>query len=199
MKAYFTAKRIAFLAVFTALIMVTTMYLSVPNGLGYTNLGDTFIMLGAALFGPLFAMISGGIGSMLGDILLGFTVYAPFTLVVKGLEGFLAGGIAKSLVKVGLNRHAALIVGFIVAALEMIFGYFLTNAALNKSLITGFTDVPSDCIQGAISVTAAYLLTFVLSRVHALRTLTDNLLFTPIRKNNTPHDTEDDTHENYTH
>ena len=146
MKGYFTTKRITFLAVFTALVMVTTMYLSVPNGMGYTNLGDTFIMLGAALFGPVFAAISGGIGSMLGDILLGYTVYAPFTLVVKGLEGFLAGLVAKALIGAKLNRHASLVAGFIVAALEMILGYFLTNSILGKSFITGFTDVPSDCI-----------------------------------------------------
>lgn len=195
MKGYFTAKRISFLAVFTALIMVATMYLSVPNGLGYTNLGDTFIMLGAALFGPVFALISGGISSMLGDVLLGFTVYAPFTLVVKGLEGFLAGLAAKSLIKIGLNRHASLIIGFLIAALEMIFGYFLTNAALYKSFITAFTDVPSDCIQGAISVAAAYIIALVLSRVKALRTMTDNMLYAPLPQNVAANDSEN-KHEN---
>ena len=62
MKEYTTTKRIAMLALFTALIAVATAVISIPGPIGYTNFGDAFIYIGAALFGPVFGMITGGLG-----------------------------------------------------------------------------------------------------------------------------------------
>ena len=70
MKEHFTTKRIAMLALFTALIAVATAVISIPGPIGYTNFGDTFIYIGAALFGPVFGMITGGLGSMTADLFL---------------------------------------------------------------------------------------------------------------------------------
>lgn len=78
----------------------------------------------------------------------------------------------------------------------MILGYFLTNSILGKSFITGFTDVPSDCIQGALSVAAAYVLALVLSRINALRTLTDNVLCKPLPESEHTPPTEEKHEDN---
>lgn len=176
MKNFFTTKKIAFLALFTALIMVTTLFVQIPNPVaGYTNLGDTFIFIGSALFGPFFALISGAIGSALADVLLGFASYAPFTFVVKGLEGFLSGILIKAFMKIKLNKHVAVIFSFIIAAIEMVFGYFLTNTVL-YDVSAGVSSIVSDCFQGGLSVIIAYILTFALSKIKYLNKYTDNAL-----------------------
>ena len=56
MVKYFTAKCLSFLAVFTAIVFIATLLFRFPNPLmGYSNLGDAFIFLIAAFFGPLHA------------------------------------------------------------------------------------------------------------------------------------------------
>ena len=64
-KEYFTTKRIAFMALFTALVAIATFIIQVPSpaGQGYINVGDTMIFVCAALFGPLFSFVAGGLGA----------------------------------------------------------------------------------------------------------------------------------------
>ena len=177
MVKYFTAKRLAFLSVFTALVLVMTMFVKFPNpAMGYTNLGDAFIFLGAMCFGPAFAMISGGIGSALADVLSGYAMYAPFTLVVKGAEGFLAGVVLHALLKAKCNRHAAALLSAAVAACEMVAGYFLANAALYGGFAAAAGGLLNDGIQGAIGVVSAYIFALILANVKEFDKFAENPL-----------------------
>src|SRR5216110_916 len=83
-------------AVFTALVFLSTylFQIPIPSTQGYFNLGDIMIFISALTFGPTIGGFSGGIGSSLSDA-LGFGTFAPFTLVIKGLEGYVAGLISQ--------------------------------------------------------------------------------------------------------
>ena len=48
------------------------------------------IFLAAAFFGPVPGLIAGGIGSFLADLIT-YPVTMWFTLVIKGIEGLIAG------------------------------------------------------------------------------------------------------------
>jgi uncharacterized membrane protein len=89
------ARLIASSALSIALVFVATssisIYISATKG--YFNLGDSMIFLTALLFGPVEGGLAGGVGSMLSDVFLGYTVYAPATPVVKGIEGFITGSL----------------------------------------------------------------------------------------------------------
>ncbi|MEM2929738.1 MAG: ECF transporter S component [Thermoproteota archaeon] len=87
------ARLVSSTALSTALVFVATASVSIyiPATRGYFNLGDSMIFLAALLFGPLVGCVAGGLGSMLSDLFLGYTVYAPATLIVKGVEGLLTG------------------------------------------------------------------------------------------------------------
>jgi len=76
---------------FAALTAVLTMAVRVPSPMGgYVNLGDCAVLLSAWVLGPVYGLSAAGLGSMLAD-LLGYPLYAPGTLVVKGLMALAAG------------------------------------------------------------------------------------------------------------
>ena len=86
-------KDVAMAAIFTAFVAVTTMSftLYIPATKGYFNLGEAFVYISALLGGPFVGMVAGGVGSAMADVLLGYPVFAPGTLIIKGVEGFIAG------------------------------------------------------------------------------------------------------------
>lgn len=64
---------------------------SIPVTSGYFNIGEIMVYTSALLMGPYVGAFAGGVGSMISDLALGFPIYAPGTLVIKGIEGFIAG------------------------------------------------------------------------------------------------------------
>lgn len=88
---------IAVTAVCTAFVCVATMIFSiyVPSTEGFFNIGESMVFLSALLFGPFVGAFAGGVGSMLADLLLGYSHYAPATLVIKACEGYVVGVLTK--------------------------------------------------------------------------------------------------------
>lgn len=131
------------LALYTAIVYVATIVLQVytPATRGYFNLGETAIYVVAAISNPWTAGFAGGIGSALADLTTGYSYYAPGTLVIKFVEGFVASYLVHKLVKLGnqttiklLSVVASIIVGAVIAAV----GYF------NLSGLSDITSVPLD-------------------------------------------------------
>jgi uncharacterized membrane protein len=87
------AFRIASLAVLTAVTAVFTYIVRIPIAptRGYLNLGDVAIYFAAFTFGPVSALVSGGLGTALADIISGYSQWAPISLFVHGLQGLVAG------------------------------------------------------------------------------------------------------------
>lgn len=112
-------------AVFTALVFLSTylFQIPIPATQGYFNLGDIMIFISALTFGPVVGGFAGGIGSSLSDALSGFGVFAPFTLVIKGLEGFVAGAISHR----STNMRTQLL-AWGLGSLVMVGGYFLSES-----------------------------------------------------------------------
>lgn len=92
------AREVALSGVMTALVFVITrtFALPIPQTKGFFNLGEAGVYTSALLFGPLVGALSGGVGSALADLSLGYAQYAPFTLVIKGLEGAVVGLVART-------------------------------------------------------------------------------------------------------
>ncbi|MHA1339091.1 MAG: ECF transporter S component [Promethearchaeota archaeon] len=85
--------RVSITGVMAALTTVMTMIISIyiPASEGFFNIGESMVYLSAILFGPFIGGLSGGIGSFLADIFLGYANYALGTLIIKGIEGYLVG------------------------------------------------------------------------------------------------------------
>lgn len=104
----FNSKVIASSAVFAAFVAVATMAfsLSIPVTNGYFNVGEIMVYTSALLMGPYVGAFAGGVGSAISDISLGYgATYAPGTLVIKAIEGFIVGYLGNR-VLVNLSRSA---------------------------------------------------------------------------------------------
>ena len=135
---------IVFLAVSTGLVFIVTRLAAVPisvfNGQEF-DLGDVMIFIFAWTFGPTIGAFAGGVGSGLSDASIP-SPFAPFTLVIKGCEGFLAGYISQR------RSPWSLRVSWIAASLAMVGGYFLTNwIFLGFGLLAAVYEVPFDILQ----------------------------------------------------
>ncbi|HEY8418703.1 MAG TPA: ECF transporter S component [Limnochordales bacterium] len=160
------AQRLAYAAVGAALVAIATMFVQIPMpaGQGYANVGDAAIFLLAALFGPVVGLAAGGIGSALADVLTGYAVWAPFTLVIKGLEGWIAGRLAYEAFRSrGLSPQV--FAGFAVAALWMMAGYFVAGAVLAGSFAAAAAGIPLNLFQAVGGIAAGSALLYALRPV----------------------------------
>ncbi|TZE81827.1 ECF transporter S component [Calorimonas adulescens] len=150
-------------ALMVALVTVGTMVIKIPTPAtqGYVNVGDGFIILSGFLFGPTVGFIAGGIGSALADILSGYAVWAPWTLVIKGLMGVIVGLLAAFARKSVLNK----VLSFAVSEAWMVLGYYLASSIM-FGFAAAITDVTSNIIQGVAGVIVGTALTQVMQSVN---------------------------------
>ena len=119
------------MALSTALVLAATVIINiyVPATRGYFNLGETMIYLVALLFDPLTAAFAGGVGSALADVVLGYTIYAPATLVIKAAEGALASTLVRRLR--GRQR------GIFALSMGTVAAYFVVILVIGYTLFVG--------------------------------------------------------------
>ena len=87
----FGARDIAITAVFSGLVFVLTMVaIPMPAG-GFWHFGNAMIILSGLMFGGLVGGLSGSIGATLADLVLGYGMWAPWTVWIKFFVGFLPG------------------------------------------------------------------------------------------------------------
>ena len=85
------AKDIAIIAVFSGLVFVLTMFaIPMPAG-GFWHFGNAMIILTGLMFGGLVGGLCGAIGATLADLVLGYGMWAPWTVWIKFFVGFLPG------------------------------------------------------------------------------------------------------------
>ena len=164
----FTTKKAALTAAMSALTAVLTL-ISVPlPGGGYYNFGDVAIFVCSLSLGPALGAVCGGLGGAIGDLILGYTFYAPFTLVIKALEGFIAGSLFAICKKTVLkNKRTIKNVIFgsltnLAGGIVMAAGYFLAEGLLlaEGRWQGGIVNLPWNILQGSVSSVVAAVILF---------------------------------------
>ena len=144
-----------------ALTAVATMVIKFPTPAtqGYINVGDTVIFVSALLFGPSVGAVAGGIGSALADLLGGYVHWVPFTLIIKGVEGWLVGRLARS-----VSQRRWVVPILILGGGWMVIGYFIV-----EMLIYGWgaavVEIPGNLVQAGVSLLIALPLTAALRKL----------------------------------
>ncbi len=165
MKNHKQIVRLTILALFAAIIMLTTM-LSVPSGLGgYIHAGDAIIYACAWFLGPI-AAVAAAIGSALSDLILGYVIYIPATLIIKGIMGLVVGILIKNLPQKTIHRVLAMASGAII----MIAGYFAFELFF-FDISVALLSIPWNLVQAVVGIILGTLLIEALKKVNGINNL----------------------------
>ena len=141
-----------------SLVFVATFFINIrlpiaANG-GLVHLGSGMLFIVAILFGPKKGAMAGAFGMALFDILSGWTLWAPFTFITRGLQGYIVGKIAFSNGKNGqsivYNFFAIL-----VSIPFMLGGYYICERVLYGNWIIPFASIPGNLVQNSVGLVIA--------------------------------------------
>jgi uncharacterized membrane protein len=150
------AFKIASAAIFAGLVAVATLIfvIPIPATTGYFNLGETIIYIAALLLGPWVGAVAGA-GASIADVLVAVQ-FAPGTLVIKAVEGFLVGSVYRALYKKTGSMTFSATIGVVVGGLEMVAGYFLYETlVLGYPFALAAVEVPFNIVQMLIGLAVA--------------------------------------------
>ena len=131
--------------IFAALVFVVTAYLHIPTYNGYVHVGDGFIFLAACILPTPYAVCVGATGAMLADVLTGYAIWAPGSVVIKALAAVLFSCKTEKIVSV---RNTLML---IPAALICAGGYYLYEVIITGSFGGALAGIPGSLIQSAAS------------------------------------------------
>ena len=156
-------RKMVITAMLAALTCVATMIIKIPSPLkGYINLGDCVVLVAGWLLSPGYGFFAAGVGSALADILSGYIIYAPATLIIKGIMALIAHFVYKILSKKSKSMGPRVISG-ILAEIAMVMGYFLF-----EGILYGFgpsvVNIPANAVQGIAGLILGCLLVKIFER-----------------------------------
>ncbi|MEK4148091.1 ECF transporter S component [Robertmurraya sp. FSL W8-0741] len=139
-------------ALFIALVFVSTMFINIRlpimgNG-GLIHLGNVPLFIAAFLYGRKSGAIAGAVGMGLFDLISGWTAWAPFTFVIVGAMGYLAGLIVEKLPGKKLYVYSMAVA---VALIIKVVGYYFAEVLLYSNWVLPFGSVPGNIMQVVIA------------------------------------------------
>lgn len=144
-------KNMVLAALAAAMVTGATMLsVPVPGFRLYFNLGEGIIYTVAILLGSRQGALAGGLGASLADLLLGYPMWAPLTLLIKGLEGYVVGSLAPK------GRIKAMIAGAAVMA---------TGYSLSAGLLYGWAATPVELLTDMVQTGMGIIIALPLSRL----------------------------------
>lgn len=117
------------------------------NG-GLIHLGNVPLFIAALVYGKKTGAIAGAFGMGLFDLISGWAVWSPFTFIIVGAMGFLAGLISE---KVPGNRILVNSVAIAVALIIKVVGYYFAEVILYGNWVQPFGSIPGNIMQVVIA------------------------------------------------
>lgn len=152
-------KKIAFTGVFAAMVFVTTFFIKVPVASGYVHFGDALIYIGAGIIGGPWAMLAGAIGAGLADLIGGYAIYAPASIIIKALIVLPFMLFCKREDKLFSLKTVLMT---IPSGVITVGGYFLADLIIDKSYAV--IDIPGNVIQAVGSAVIFAVVAFALDK-----------------------------------
>jgi len=151
-----------------ALVFVATLLLNIKlpitaNG-GLVHLGTAMLFIISILFGPKKAAIAGAVGMGIFDLFAGYTLWAPFTIVARGLQGYVVGKIAWSNGRNG-NSIVFNVIAMILSIPVMLAVYYLCEGIIYGNWIAPVGSIPGNIVQNVVGIIVAIPVGIALKRV----------------------------------
>ena len=131
--------------VFAALVFAVTAYLHIPTYNGYVHCGDGFIFIAACILPMPYSIAVGVVGAMLADLLTGFAIWAPGSMVIKGLIALIFSCKARKILT------ARNLIMLLPAALISVAGYYFYEVLITGSFVASLAGIPGSLVQAAAS------------------------------------------------
>lgn len=139
-------------ALFIAFTLAATMFINIRlpimgNG-GLIHLGNVPLFIAAFVYGRKTGAIAGAFGMGLFDLISGWTAWAPFTFVIVGAMGYVAGLIAEKMPGKSVVVYSLAI---ICALIIKIIGYYFVEVILYGNWIQPFGSIPGNFLQVVVA------------------------------------------------
>lgn len=153
-------QKLTLTSLMTALILTATIAIRIPIPLtqGYIHLGDAMVYLGVIVLGRRNGSIAAGLGSALADILGGFAVWAPWSLVIKAGMAFIAGTIIHRSESDQRFDIPGKIFSMAAGGLFMTAGYFIAEAVMYGNPAVALIGIPWNIAQFAAGTAISLML-----------------------------------------
>lgn len=160
-KAFFTTKWIAYTAMMTALVVATSYIPPLPVApFGSIYWCDCMIFIAAYLLDPAAAFISGGIGTLLYDLIYGNTVMMVPSLLIHGLQGLVVSALIHYVLPKKPEKLWA-VTASVAGALIVIGGYFILRVAIQeKGVSYALYRIVANICQETAGVVIAMLIVY---------------------------------------
>jgi uncharacterized membrane protein len=184
-KKFSKARFVAISGIMIALETVMTILVAIriPATQGYFNLGEMIIYISAIVFGPIIGFLTGAIGAGLADIILGYSLYAPATFVIKGFEGYIVGLIYKKFSRKSneytpkstindntsdksINNVIKMAISILPGAIIMVLGYFLFQIIIGVAPEGALVEVPINIIQCVIGALMTIIIVPIINKIN---------------------------------
>lgn len=140
-----------------SVLLSSFVFIPLPFG-GFLNFTDVFIVLYSMFFGPWIGAAVGALSGLMVDFILGYSFYAPFTFVIKLIEGLVVGFLFLKLPK-KICYIAPFIGGIVMASL-----YILPDYLLLTNWIAALTSYGFNLIQGIVGATLGLTIYLILMK-----------------------------------
>ena len=168
-------KKLVYLALFTALCTVATIAIPIPTPTGgYLNAGDIVVVLAALFTGPVCGSLIAGLGSAAADLFAGYAIYAPGSLLAKGMAAAAIGLVFRA----GRRQAAEKILSASVCGeLLMVLVYFCYEALALGFGPAAAAEIPGNVLQGIVGTAGGGALYHALMRVPEIRTFSETVFY----------------------
>lgn len=156
-------------AMMMCIIMVSIVLFRIPIPFtqGYVNLSDAMIFIAVMILGQRYGAVAAGLGSLLGDLMSGFPMWAPWTLCIKAMMALVFGLIMDAGIKKNISHKGFVsieITGMIVSGLLMTAGYYLAEGVMYGNWIVAALGIPWNIAQFSVGAALAIALNRALAR-----------------------------------
>lgn len=151
-------------ALFASMVFLATAYLPrISVGVGYVHLGDTIIYLAASLLPVPFAILASIFGASLADLITGYALWIPATVIIKGLTALCFTSRSKKTI---CRRN---VLALIAATFFCCSGYYLYESLIFGNFIAPIAYIIPNLLQSAVSALLYLLLAVLIDRIPPIK------------------------------
>lgn len=155
-------------ALLIGLVFSATAFLNIKLPIaasgGLVHLGTAMLFIAAIMFGPKKGALAGAAGMGLFDVMGGWLVWAPITIVARFVQGWIVGSISHANGRDGKSTRWN-VVAMAASIPVMMAIYYVGEAFLYSNWIAPLASMPGDLLQNVIGLAIAIPVCRVLKKV----------------------------------